>query len=188
MTRWDKLKPQTLEHYVIEWCVEDVKRYERLSKNALKVEKRDGRAADGRPTTDEATNSIITAVLSVPRPMTEHVTTMLRSAPDLRPALYLPAASACADDAAAANDAIVKMRLVVSRLEELCFSFARQLDRVQGTGTHEAELRAELDRTKLGITKRVDKVVDDFKKALEEKQINVAAKLLAAMPDDLDKV
>lgn len=177
-----------IEQYVLEWSVEDHKRYERLAKALVGEQKREGRNASGTRVEDKAANTIITCVLEVPRHDTERITTLLRSSPIIRHASYLSSCAQHADDAAAANDAIVKMRLVVSRMEELCFSFARQLDIIQGTGTHEAELRAELDHTKLGITKRVDKVVGDFKKALEEKQTNVAAKLLAAMPDDLDKV
>lgn len=174
----NRVKPIKIEDFVIEWAVEDVEKYEAVAKANVGQNKQRGITARGTEGDITVSNTIITVVLEVPRPMTEHVTSLLRSSNNLKFAAYLQTCSEHAFDAAAKADALIKQQMVVDALSELTLSYAKRL------GVADAEVKAALEQIKKATPAVAEAAVKSMREALKEKRTEVAARMLQAMPDE----
>ncbi len=179
-------KPATIESYVVEWFVEDAGRYERLRRVAPDKVVREQRPSPSLPhgsKTSVVSTAIITCLLEVPLPAVDGVTTALRQG-NVRGSQYLKTCSEHADDAAVLKDRSLYLERYVEKLQDLVVKYAKIADAAAGPRDGNAR-RHEVDAVAVlqVEAKMVGHEIAMVRGALDERKTEVAAKLLAALPD-----
>lgn len=157
----------------VQQFVEDPARYERLTMTPLPSTKYDQSNRRGRLLWQPVAPTVISVVLVVPHPQTDAVTALLRSGGSGGRARYLATCSAAADTAAEQANRCYELERYVKKLEDLVMSSAR------GAGTEGAAVLAMASAKGDAILER-----SRVNAALLERSADVAAKLLASIPDD----
>lgn len=171
------------------------------------------RSPEPREYKEVPTHAVVCLVLEVPLPQLESITNQARTSSKLRPGTpYLMAAAEAADDAASFRDRIAALELLVKKLQLEVLDEAHTLDSydkaidgaedrldetiwnrmpdLRGFLNHRpsrAEIgirHAERAKRRLGeLQAEASNEVKRMHLALDEKRADVAAKLLAGLPD-----
>lgn len=186
----DKPKPP-IEHYVVEWAIEDRSRYQRLASRLVPLVKREGYNAQGRVEDSAAADTILTIVLQVPPADTDRVTTALRtraSTTNGGSQPYLAACALAADGAVAHMDQRAELQ---RRYEMLENAFRSVMLRINSVRQDLPETLLAYIPTAAEVHKHLDLIksqahteIRSMRAALSERSSSVAAQLLAAMPDE----
>jgi hypothetical protein len=150
----------------------DADSYERLADRSLP---RDQPPRDQPRSPDKGTPQaeVVACVLEIPRESMARATTELRQSLSIQEARYLPKLVAHVSDVTAGMDDLARLQWMVGKLKELALRHAKNIEACK-------------DEIKL-LTVTVPPVNDrvrSIKNALLERKLEVAAKLLAAIPDD----
>jgi len=190
-----KKNDDALIGHVVEWCVEDPDRYERISGHSLLPPPPNGVAPRFRSKVErEAFNneraalrpSVVVLVLVVPREDMQSITQALRDAPKIRPTTYVPKLGPAADYLTAINEDMLRAQTRAEALEGLVRSVAGM--RPDTAADREKIRQWADDQIKLLPQTRYDVVkrnLDQMRAAVSERKVDVAAKMLAQVDDDL---
>lgn len=198
--------------FIVEMYIEnDIRRYQKLSLCGPLVEEikqRYNYQTNKHEQYSEATHAVVCCVMEVPKPRLEEVTSALRRSSKLRPAAsYLVRAAEAADDASKLFDRLALLEAENAALRDVILDQADSLDQYdKNIETAEEHLDEHLlyriapdDRPPGKVGKRWTQIAKTtlahiksseaealkrMHNAINEKKAEVAAQLLARMPDD----
>jgi hypothetical protein len=173
-----------ISEFLAEWSIEDSLRYEQL---ALRTLKRDPPPAGSLPrpgfkrtTRDQgpAKVEVVLCVLEIPRQHMARATNELRASPNIKPASYLPKLQAHATGAIEEQEEMLRVSLVIKDIIELTKMYANKAGPVWRD-----ECDVQIEKILASRPAPVDHL-RVFRAALLERKTEVAAQLLASLPDD----
>lgn len=165
-----------VHNLAIEWFVEDRARYARLVGNRGSIPTRPN-SQTGKP--EPAAPAIVTVVMEAPLAQVDAVTTALRG-PNVRPARYLPT---CAEHADAAGE-LSRRTAALERALGTVAELARQVAAAATNAGVRNQLLESIDQEINRAVTRAGSEVQKWQDALNERKVDVAAELLARIPDE----
>jgi hypothetical protein len=166
--------------YIREWSIEDPSRYERISGKKLtrEVPVRDPPSGDWVPK-PELVETVMVCVLVIPNKELSRHTNMIGRAPHLDShADYLMRMQTYGVQYAQERDELLIMQVHLKQLEALVRKYAADA----GDSDRVEDIIEMLRRT---YPVELD-YVKQLRKAIDEEKASIAAKILAAIPDDED--
>ena len=181
-----------LLNYLREWVIEDAARYERLAGTVLGRSSARNRVTGDTATTD---NVPVVAVFEVPRSAMDAFTTKLRSAPALRSSSYLIKAAEHAEGAGKLLEDGLQLAIRCQVLEHAALHSAERCDFLEtklresaGVAwqprSYQAEMRDVIDKVPKAKHDAALDAMRKLREALRERKVDVAAKIVASLPDD----